>query len=42
MSVILVIQVVDEIDIKVVIEERFTVETLAVVMMNFDGEDIND
>lgn len=42
MSVILVINVVDEAEIDVPIKERFSIETLSTVMINFDGEKIKD
>lgn len=38
MSVVSVIDVAEEEVVKVYVEERFTVETLVVVIMNFDGE----
>lgn len=42
MSVVLVIDVIDEIQTEVPIEERFFVETLAFMLMNFDGYDLKE
>lgn len=41
-SVISVIDIIDEVDVEVPIKERFVVETLATVMINFLGKVIKD
>lgn len=42
MNVISVIEIVDEVDVEVPIEKRLLVETLAALMMDFNGEGIED
>lgn len=42
MNVIFIIDVVDEVDLVVPFEERFVVETLAVLLMNLESEGIEE